>query len=721
MLVGSARTRESLRASRFLSGDLAGSGRRRLGDSVAMTTSDVVRKLMTPQRTSSLRWLAWSWTRAFALYLVLCALLYPLLMMLYFRPSIDTFSGGLLNDKIFNFLVSGAIGAATSDEAEGCPNDAGSSSRVTIENVIGAAPIWLRNCFLVLLATKALAKCTGHEQEAHHRDAPVETIHGLISDFSHPLFATLVVGPAASLGRADAAGWNAIVGDMGLRWHGVSASVVAGLIGGTAQPRRMQQSTWRQAQEARRLTKRQALASALVKLVMWHLSQPCAYLWVLWAYRCHLRGTQRVFAVVVALRETMYLSNTLLAAICCPSFLLLDLVTSWQEAPTRFQKMMRFAAYVLTPHNYVSLCLANHFEPQEHPLGGDGDRLQWTNSDGTIKRGCCSRTCGCDSAPFLLQTALHILADFASCFALGLLLSENLSAGKRTPPTALLIGYALTASGFVCFIGPALIASQTFAAVSSGGGGAEDPVVLNPGERQQHAVVESDSVSDPLLATAATTVVVPRASVAAPRRDRRVWWPLRMFHGVVALILLGGWVYIVVGLVLLVLEVDIVCNGYTFDDPCNGHGRCFDGGSRCECMLGYGPQEPLEAWCRTDELTDEFTCQTELCETVDFSCDLVNNPCCTAECLLAASSGRFLAAGGYNCDADNTSLLPMPCVCPRGSGHDKPFKDGRSGHDITKHRRIGLQCTPAYEFSGALVEPTTSQGTHKGRCVLPGL
>ena len=709
MQVGSARTREDLKASRFLTGDLTGSGRRRLGDSVPMTTSDVVRTLMTPQRTSSLRWLAWSWTRAFSLYLVLCALLYPLFMMLYFRPSIDTFSGGLLNDKILNFLVSGAVGAATSDEAEGCPDDAGGSSRATIENVIGAAPIWLRNCFLVLLATKVLAKCTGHEQEARHRDAPaVDTIHGLISDFSHPLLATLVVGPAASMGGADAAGWNAIVGDMGLRWHGVSASVVAGLIGGTTQPRKMQQSTWRQAQEARRLTKRQALASALVKLVMWHLSQPCAYLWVLWAYRCHLRGTQRVFAVVVALRETMYLSNTLLAMICCPSFLLLDLVTSWQQAPTRFQKMMRFAAYVLTPHNYVSLCLANHFEPQEHPLGGDGSLLHRTNNHGTIKRGCCSRACGCDSAPFLLQTALHILADFASCFALGLLLSENLSDGKRTPPTALLIGYALTASGFVCFIGPALIASQTFAAVSGGTGGAET-VILNPGDQHQRAVVEGDSVSDPLIAMTATTVAVRGTSVAALRGDRRVWWPLRMLHGVVALVLLGGWIYIVVGLVLLVLEVDIVCNGYTFDDPCNGHGRCFDGGSRCECMLGYGPQEPLEAWCRTDELTDEFTCQTELCGTVDFSCDLVNTPCCTTECLLAASSGHFSAAGDYSC---NASLLPMPCVCPGGGGNS--FKDGGSGHDITKRLRIGLQCTPAYEFSGTLVEPTTIQG-HKGK------
>jgi hypothetical protein len=65
-------------------------------------------------------------------------------------------------------------------------------------------------------------------------------------------------------GDADRAGWVAIVQPT------------------AAAP----QPTWAEAREARGLTQRQALSSGVAKLVLWHLSQPLAYLGLLYVYRC---------------------------------------------------------------------------------------------------------------------------------------------------------------------------------------------------------------------------------------------------------------------------------------------------------------------------------------------------------------------------------------------------------------------------------------------------
>lgn len=51
-------------------------------------------------------------------------------------------------------------------------------------------------------------------------------------------------------------------------------------------------------------------------------------------------------------------------------FLLLDLVTVWKEAGGNVQRGTRIAAYVLTPHNYVALCLGNRFKKLRHVFLG---------------------------------------------------------------------------------------------------------------------------------------------------------------------------------------------------------------------------------------------------------------------------------------------------------------------------------------------------------------
>ena len=71
---------------------------------------------------------------------------------------------------------------------------------------------------------------------------------------------------------AERAGWlAAIVGD-----ENTIASALS-------------QPKWAEVLDARKLTTRQAVATALVKLFMWHMSQPLAYLWVLAVYSCDLQ------------------------------------------------------------------------------------------------------------------------------------------------------------------------------------------------------------------------------------------------------------------------------------------------------------------------------------------------------------------------------------------------------------------------------------------------
>jgi hypothetical protein len=62
----------------------------------------------------------------------------------------------------------------------------------------------------------------------------------------------------------------------------------------------------------------------------------------------------------VAAREVLYLATTLAGVLVCPAYLLLDLTTVWTEdgGATTAAKVFRAAVYVLTPHNYVAVCLA---------------------------------------------------------------------------------------------------------------------------------------------------------------------------------------------------------------------------------------------------------------------------------------------------------------------------------------------------------------------------
>merc|ERR1711960_47967 len=105
----------------------------------------------------------------------------------------------------------------------------------------------------------------------------------------------------------------------------------------------------------------------------------------------------------------------------CPVFLLMDPITAFREADGCTERVMRAAMYVLTPHNYTALCLANRFRG-------------WQRT-------------------FLGLAGIQIIADLASCFALGALLAGGIESDQDTP-TALIIGYVMTAFGFLLFFGP---------------------------------------------------------------------------------------------------------------------------------------------------------------------------------------------------------------------------------------------------------------------------
>jgi hypothetical protein len=222
-------------------------------------------------------------------------------------------------------------------------------ARSGIETFVGLAPVWARNGFILFVLTQCCRKVSGMEGDGS-------------------LATALLIGQRQHRGGGSAAGWVRIV--------------TTRVINGVPQP----QPTWAEASEARKLSRRQALSSAGAKLILWHWSQPLAYLLVLEAYKCGLDDTQQLLASLVAAREVLYLATTVVATAACPVFLLIDTLTIYKEAKTRLQRGLRLAAYVLIPHNFVTLCLANRFQ-------------RWR-------------------VAFLVLAGIQVIADFGSCCAL---------------------------------------------------------------------------------------------------------------------------------------------------------------------------------------------------------------------------------------------------------------------------------------------------------------
>jgi hypothetical protein len=271
---------------------------------------------------------------------------------------------------------------------------AATQTRVWIEWFIGWAPGYLRVGILLFFAKKFCERVSGYDNQG--------------------LAVALMVGRGAGDGTAKSAGWVAIVEATNKR----------------------PQPTWTEARDARGLSGEQALSSAAAKFVLWHLSQPTAYLLLLFAYHCfvaELGKEQQFLATVVAAREVLYICNLTFAAYTLPVFLLLDLKTVWAES-TALQRFVRLAMYTLTPHNYVALCCAARFPA-------------WRRV-------------------FIGLAGVQVIADMSSCYALAALLASTIEQTAATQNVGpLKVGYAITAFGFLFFFGPLSVVTNAEAAI----------------------------------------------------------------------------------------------------------------------------------------------------------------------------------------------------------------------------------------------------------------
>lgn len=114
-----------------------------------------------------------------------------------------------------------------------------------------------------------------------------------------------------------------------------------------------------------------------------------------------------MLAVIVAGREVLYIFSTVLALLICPAFLLVDPVTTWNEARGAGQGVLRLGCYLLAPHSFVLVCITNRFRA-------------WQRT-------------------FVATVVLQVVADFASCLLLGSLILDKIWAGDDVP-SALLVG-----------------------------------------------------------------------------------------------------------------------------------------------------------------------------------------------------------------------------------------------------------------------------------------
>ena len=174
---------------------------------------------------------------------------------------------------------------------------------------------------------------------------------------------------------------------------------------------------------------------------------------------------------------------------------------------------------------------------------------------------CCAARFPTWRRAFLGLAGTQVIADLSSCFALAALLASTIEeSADATTAGPLKVGYSITAFGFLLFFGPLSVATNLEAAI----------------ERQQHRAI-------------------------------------RCVRGMVGVLLLLAWAYLMLIIVLLMFEEDVFCPGPKWfnglanlqgsEDPCHGHGECY-AAAQCHCDVGFAPgssstKEPLCGRCDT--------------------------------------------------------------------------------------------------------------------------
>lgn len=165
-----------------------------------------------------------------------------------------------------------------------CESEVADESRHAIETAIGAAPMQLRSFMIGVVVVQFCRKVTGARGDGIGLGRALLTMPSSEGD------------PAI----ISNAGWEAIV---------------------ETQP----QPSWGQVRDARQLTQRQSISSAVVKLLCWHWSQPVAFLWMLVPYRCDIASLgmeQRCFAAIVPspynnIYVTLFCMQNMYASMTC--------------------------------------------------------------------------------------------------------------------------------------------------------------------------------------------------------------------------------------------------------------------------------------------------------------------------------------------------------------------------------------------------------------------
>eukprot|EP01043_Picozoa_sp_COSAG02_P070216 COSAG02_NODE_12345_length_1559_cov_4.351370_1_plen_478_part_00 len=133
------------------------------------------------------------------------------------------------------------------------------------------------------------------------------------------------------------------------------------------------------------------LVKAFLWLVLFHLSQPLGYFWLLWYYwepgdghAAGLDNLQKVFGVLVAIREFVYLSTALMCAVYKPAFLLIDVNATVRLRTEKGKNGMAFLAmYVLAPEKFIATVLVDGMQDRFDPVGSE---LRSTKSEETDQR-----------------------------------------------------------------------------------------------------------------------------------------------------------------------------------------------------------------------------------------------------------------------------------------------------------------------------------------------
>eukprot|EP01052_Picozoa_sp_SAG31_P043475 SAG31_NODE_7253_length_1741_cov_1.899513_1_plen_451_part_01 len=268
-----------------------------------------------------------------------------------------------------------------------------SAMRPKIENLIGLAPGWMRGTVLSFIGVRLAARLLGFgagqsKSQLSASTNPTNLQASARFSTSDELLASLQPDVAAAVTKRTERMLREREAELMRELQqaqatgGLTGLLRLLLIGNSLKPAprvhagwtaitddASVQSTWNEARDSLGMTVQQAVAVSVVKLLLWHWSQPMAFLLVFWAYFCELESIQVSFGLLVAAREVIYLGTTLAGILVCPVYLLLDVSTVWAEikGESRAKGCWRLAMYILAPHNYLALCLSALFSERGVP------------------------------------------------------------------------------------------------------------------------------------------------------------------------------------------------------------------------------------------------------------------------------------------------------------------------------------------------------------------